>query len=146
MLNGEVMDPAKYRLDENRLLVRTDGEFWPFCQDMAAPDTAPNTWSVTIRVGENVPTMGRRAVGELAMEFIKDCLGGTCELPNDLTSLSRQGVNMSFGAPDGVTSVVGQIGLRWVNLFLQMANPNQLQQRARVYDVDRQPFRRVGTQ
>lgn len=147
-LDGIVMDPSTYRVDENRKLVRVDGQLWPMCQDMAATDDQPGTWSVTITVGEDVPMLARRAMGQLAAEIAKDCAGEDCSLsPYEITSISRQGVNMSFGSPNEVDPVVGQMGLRWVSLFLNTYNPNGLKRRGKVYDVDRNPspWRRVDT-
>jgi hypothetical protein len=146
-LDGDVMNSSQYRVDENRKLVRIDGHLWPSCQDMAAADTQPNTWSVTLTVGEDVPLLARRAVGQLAAELARDCVGEDCQLPYEITSLSRQGVNMSFGSPSETDAAWAQLGLRWVSLFLQTYNPNQLMHRAKVYDVDRnpRPWRRVDT-
>lgn len=146
-LDGVVMDPSRYRVDENRKLVRTDGQLWPMCQDMAAADDQPGTWSVTITVGEDVPLLARRAVGQLAAELAKDCAGESCMLPYEITSLSRQGVNLSFGSPNEVDPVVGQLNLQWVSLFINTYNPNKLAHRAKAYDVDRnpRPWRRVDT-
>jgi hypothetical protein len=148
MLDGVVMDPTTYRVDENRKLVRTDGQLWPMCQDMAAADDQPGTWSVTLTVGEDVPTLGRRAMGQLAAELARDCAGEDCSLsPYEVTSISRQGVNLSFGSPNEVDPAIGQMGLRWVSLFVNTYNPNGLKRRGKVYDVDRNPspWRRVDT-
>jgi hypothetical protein len=148
MLDGVVMDPTTYRVDENRKLVRTDGQLWPMCQDMAAADDQPGTWSVTLTVGEDVPTLGRRAMGQLAAELARDCAGEDCSLsPYEVTSISRQGVNLSFGSPNEVAPAIGQMGLRWVSLFVNTYNPNGLKRRGKVYDVDRNPspWRRVDT-
>lgn len=145
-LDGQVMSPSLYRVDENRLLVRLDGGLWPLCQDMSVGDDQPGTWSVTLTVGEDVPILGRRAVGELATEFIRDCLGEECAVPYDITSLSRQGVNISFGSPNEIDPVASQLGLKMVNLFLGTYNPNRLARRSRTYDVERPfPWRRVDT-
>lgn len=146
-MDGEVMDPSLYRVDENRMLVRLDGQLWPMCQNMGAPDDRPGTWSVTITVGEDVPLLARRAVGQLAGELAKDCAGEACMLPYEITSLSRQGVNLSFGSPNEVDPVVAQLNLQWVSLFINTYNPNRLAHRAKAYDVDRnpRPWRRVDT-
>lgn len=146
-LDGQVMDSSRYRVDENRLLVRTDGQLWPLCQDMAAGDDQPGTWSVTITVGEDVPLLARRALGELAMEFVKECLGDDCLIPYEITSLSRQGVNISFGSPSATKTIVGEMGLRMVDLYLATYNPSNLQHKGKTYDVDRnpRPWRRTDT-
>lgn len=36
-IDGAVLDPSAYRVDNGYRLVRTDGECWPKCQDMAGP-------------------------------------------------------------------------------------------------------------
>lgn len=146
-LNGEVMDPTLYRVDENRKLVRLDGQLWPLCQDMAATDDEPGTWSVTITVGEDIPLLARRALGELAMEFVKECLGEDCAIPFEISSLSRQGVNMTFGNSGDSNNIIAQMGLRMVDLFIATYNPYKLQHRAKTYDVDHnpRPWRRVDT-
>jgi hypothetical protein len=147
MLDGSVMDPSGYRVDENRKLVRIDGAMWPLCQDLTRDDTQPGTWSVTITVGEDVPLLAQRALGQLAMVFVKECLGEDCLLPWDVTSISRQGVNLTFGNTGDMRDILGQLGLRFVDLFIATYNPNRLQGRGKVYDVDRnpRPWRRVDT-
>lgn len=146
-LDGEIMDPSLYRVDENRKLVRLDGELWPLCQDMAKGDDQPGTWSVTITVGEDIPLIAKRALGQLALEFTKDCLGEDCAIPWEVSSISRQGVNMTFGGVDNNREILGQMGLRFVDLFLAAYNPSQLAGRGKVYDVDHnpRPWRRVDT-
>jgi hypothetical protein len=39
VLNGAVLDPTAYRIDNGNRLVRQDGECWPDCQDMSVPAT-----------------------------------------------------------------------------------------------------------
>lgn len=146
-MDGEIMDPTTYRVDENRKLVRLDGGLWSLCQDMAADDSQPGTWSVTITVGEDVPLLAQRALGQLAMEFTKDCLGEDCALPWEVSSISRQGVSVVFNGSEDVRNIIGQMGLRFVDLFVATYNPHRLDSRAKVYDVDRnpRPWRRVDT-
>lgn len=148
-LDGLVMNPSAYRLDENRYLVRTDGGLWPVCQSMNLADDRPGTWSVRVRVGEDVPMIGRRAVAQLAAEFAKDCAGEECQVPFDVVSLSRQGVTLDFGNPEAqqVDYMVRLLGLRMVRLFLASYNPEKLTGRGKAYDVDRMPnpWKRVNT-
>jgi hypothetical protein len=148
-LDGIVMDPSLYRVDENRKLVRTDGQLWPMCQDMALDDSQPGTWSVTITVGEDVPALARRAVGELAAEFAKDCAGEECQVPYDVTSLNRQGISLSFGNPnvEKIDPLIRLLGLRMVRLFLATYNPGNLRHRGKAYDVSRmpRPWKRTNT-
>lgn len=143
-LNGSVMVTGSYRVDDNRLLVRTDGGTWPICQDMSKADTEDDTWSVTALYGEAVPTMGQLAVGELACEFTKACTGQACALPANVSQIARQGVTVDFSAfADLIRD--GLIGLRFCDLFIAAMNPQRLQAVPQVYDVDGPPYRRVGT-
>lgn len=140
-LNGSVMVTGSYRLDDARLLVRTDGGTWPVCQDMAAADTEDNTWSVTALFGEAVPTLGQLAVGELACELVKACVGQPCALPPNATQVSRQGVTVDLQALSELLDS-GMIGLRNSDLFISTFNPNKLMAAPQVYDIDGPSFRR----
>lgn len=143
-LDGVVLNPSEYRLDDGNKLVLINGT-WPYCQDMNAADTEPNTWSVTANYGIDVPTLGKRAVGELACQFVKACSGdNSCALPKPVQSLARQGVEMTFLDPNEVFAD-GKLGLYWSDLFISTFNPNKLVSRSRVYSVGRQNYRRVGT-
>jgi predicted AAA+ superfamily ATPase len=85
-------------------------------------------------------------VGQLAAELAKDCAGEECDLPFEITSLSRQGLNMQFNTSES-NQLLNTVALRWVNLFVTTYNPNGLAHRAKTYDVDRnpRPWRRVDT-
>lgn len=119
-VDGMVLDPTAYRLDLGARLVRTDGEDWPLCQDLAAPDTEPGTWSVTYTPGAAVDGLGAHAAGILAGEFVKACSGMECSLPANVTQIARNGVTMTLGLgtfPDGKT------GIREVDLYVERWNP-----------------------
>lgn len=143
-LDGAPMVTGSYRLDNNRLLVRTDGQRWPFCQDLSKEDTESGTWSVTALIGEDVPDSGALAMGELACEIVKAGQGQDCRLPPGVTSIVRQGITIQY--PDvGQLLKDGRTGLYLVDMFLAAENPTGLRQRARVYSVDRPTIRRTGT-
>lgn len=96
LIDGEVLDPASYRLDNGAVLVRTDGKVWPWRQDLELPLTAANTWQVTFDQGIPVPIGGQISAGILACEFAKAAVGDqTCRLPNRMQAVSRQGVTMT---------------------------------------------------
>ena len=143
-VDGAVLSAGAYRLDNNRLLVRTDGSRWPRCNNLSKGDDQPGTWSVTALFGEDVPDSGRLAMGELACEIAKAGTGVDCRLPPGVTQLVRQGVTIQY--PDiGQLLKDGRTGLYLVDLFLTSENPHGLKQRARVYDVDRVAPRRAGS-
>lgn len=133
-----------YRVDNNRRLVRTDGQDWPRCNNLLLDDTQAGTWSVTAEYGEAVPESGQLAMGELACELLKAMAGEDCRLPPGVTQLVRQGMTISY--PDvGQLLQDGRTGLYLVDLFLASENPFGLKQRPRVYGVDRPVHRRAGT-
>jgi len=136
VIDGHALPADAYRVDDRRLLVRTDGGEWPACQDWAADAGQPGTWSVTVQVGEQVPDLGRLAVGELAGELARAMVcPEKCALPRQVQALSRQGVSMQFPDPAQVFSE-GRIGLPACDLFLQTYNPNGLRRRAGIYSPD----------
>lgn len=139
-IDGSPLPTGSYRLDDGRLLVRQDGGRWPMCQNLSVPATGTGAWTVTAQYGEQVPTMGQLAVGELACQLMKACdptLGGDCALPPNLQSLVREGVTMQF--TEDVQSRIrtdGRLGIWSVDVFLLATNPKGLQARSRVYSPD----------
>lgn len=136
MVDGLILDPSAYRLDNGVILVRTDGECWPDCQDMSLANDAVGAFAVTYQRGTAVPRAGQIAAGELACEFAKACAGnGECQLPGQLASLSRNGVDVQMVDPstfldDGLT------GLPNVDLWIRAVNPRRLASRPRVRSGD----------
>lgn len=95
-IDGVVLSPSAYRVDNHHLLVRLDGLPWPKCQDMSLPTTAPGTFEITYERGREVPVGGQTAAGLLACEMAKAlCKDSTCALPARLQSITRQGVTMA---------------------------------------------------
>jgi len=143
-VDGVVLDPSAYRVDGWRVLVRTDGASWPLCNDLSQADTEVGTWSVTAQYGEQVPTLGSYAVGELALEIIKRCVNASdCALPaSSVRQVTRQGVTKVFFDELGLKS--GKIGLYWSDLFLSTFNPG-MNHVASIYNIDGPHARRVGT-
>lgn len=137
VVDGVTIDPAAYRVDNDHLLVRQDGECWPECQDFNLSGIAPddeNTFLVTYQRGIPVPVAGQIAAGLLACDFAKSCTTG-CKLPGNLSSLTRQGVEVSLADPtdelnDGLT------GVPQVDQWIRAVNPSKIQQRPRVYSGD----------
>ena len=144
LIDGTPLVTGAYRVDNNRLLVRTDGGEWPRCNDLTLSDTEVGTWSVTAVYGEELPDGAALAMGQLACEIAKAADGGDCKLPVGLQQLVRQGVTISY--PDvGELFRQGRTGLYLVDMFVTTWNPNRLRTRSRVYSVDRPSVRRAGT-
>lgn len=144
-IDGTVLNPGSYRVDDWRRLVRTDGSIWPICQDLSKADTETGTWSVTVQFGEDVPELGQLALGELACQLAKLLSDDeTCSLPKPVQSLTRQGVQMNFLDPNQIFAD-GRIGLYLCDLFLTTENPYRLPMRSRAYDVDNPGYRVTNT-
>jgi hypothetical protein len=134
-VNNIVLTPdVDYRLDNYNLLTRLGGAEWPLCNDLSQT-AGDGTWSVTVRVGEQVPQLAKMAVGELACEFAKACLGEECRLPQTLSSLARQGISMTFIDPNALFQN-GRTGLYFSDLFIATYNPQRRLSRSKVYDID----------
>lgn len=143
-LDGQVLtEGVDYRLDESRRLVRLGGH-WPICQHMDRDDDQQGTWSVTAQFGEELPTSGRMALGELACAFLDACLGEDCPPAlRPVQQLVRQGVSLTFLDPNRVFAS-GRTGLTHVDLFISAFNRHRLPSAPQVFDVDGPSFRMVG--
>lgn len=140
VIDGVVLSADAYRLDNGRLLVRVDGGQWPQCNDLSKNAGEVGTWTITAQYGEDVPALGRIAVGELACEIAKALQGEECALPRNLQSLVRQGVSLTFQDPNEIAEN-GLLGLRFTDMLIQTYNPSGQRAPSRVYDVDGPSFR-----
>ena len=136
VVNGVVVNPNAYRVDNADVLVRQDGGCWPECQNYdVPPESADNTFVVIYKRGDPFPTAGSIAVGKLACEFAKGCTGGECAIPERVRSISRQGMQFELVSPmdefdEGLT------GLTDVDRFIRAANPYKLSSRPTVDSPD----------
>lgn len=149
-IDGVVLDPDEYRLDERRWLTRmadADGnpQWWPGCQDIAKPDTEVGTWSATYAYGEAVPEMGHQAAAQLGCEIYKSCVGLECATPPGTVQKTRQGVTMqmapfvAWGRKDGQWAT----GLTKVDMFLSMTNPSGLRRRPTIWSPSGPAYARI---
>lgn len=87
ILNGVTLDPADYRVDNYRYLVRTDGGDWPVCN---------TDFDVTYQIGVEVPAGGELAAGVLACQMAKAFCGDkSCQLPQRIQQMTRQQVQVT---------------------------------------------------
>lgn len=142
-VDGVVVNPENYRVDEGHLLVWTpqSNPPWNLSQDPALSDSEPGTFSVTYLNAYPVGPSGAYAAGVLANEYAKACSGAKCRLPTGVTTIVRQGITMDLpsGAfPNGMT------GIREIDAFIALWNPEQRTQSTRVWSPDLRTARRVG--
>lgn len=134
MIDGVVLDPTAYRVDNGNRLVRQDGGEWPTCQDMNLPAGEVGTFTVTYFQGFTANSMTNRVAGELAKEFYLALTGGQkCRLSSRVTGLTRQGV--SFELAVGLFSN-GYTGLPTVDAYIATLNPFALKTRPVIASPD----------
>jgi hypothetical protein len=124
-VDGAILPSTAYEIHNDLHLVRTDGGEWPSTQDMASPDTAAGTWSVTYTPGLLVDGTGAYVAGILACQYGKAITGGKCELPRGVTQIARQGITMTLtpgSFPNGLT------GIQTVDAYITRWNPHGLRE------------------
>lgn len=129
-IDGAVLDPSAWRVDDGVRLLRLDGGQWPKCQDMAAAPDAEGSFVVVWKEGSRADGVVAWAAGLLAVEYAKSCMGLACELPDGVTSVTRQGVSWEVS-----TSIFdeGLTGIREVDTVVRIYNPNGLRTPPRVW-------------
>lgn len=130
-INGAVLDPSAYRIDNGNRLVRQDGQDWPLCQDMNVPAGDPNTFTIAYYVGVGPDDLLNYAAGILSGEWYKACTGQDCRLPSTATKVTRQGVDFTIPSFDSGTS-----GIREVDNIVAIYNPHHVKTPSRVLSVD----------
>lgn len=128
-IDGDVIPPTSYRIDNGALLVRTDGELWPFGQNLSLDPDQDGTFAIWYYEGAMPTALDLYATGRLSYEFYKDLCGDACDLPLGVRAVSRQGVDFEltmdmFGR--------GTTGIPAVDAVIAMRNPNRLKMPSRV--------------
>jgi hypothetical protein len=140
-LDGVEVPATDYRVDGTRLLWVGAGDCpWPACQDMTLDEHQPGTFAVTYLNSYPADQSAAYVNAMLAMEFAHACTGSTCRLPPGVTQVIRQGITFTLptGAfPDGLT------GLREVDAWLAIWNPDHIRQAPSVWSPDIRPPRVV---
>lgn len=145
MVDGIVIAPSSWRVDDNQWLVRTDGECWPRCQDYNVDVPEEGTFQVTYLRGDPIPVSVLDAAATLACEFAKSCSGQACRLPSRMQALTRQGVSVSFMDVDMLLKR-GLTGIVEIDQVIMADNPYARKERAWLYSYDTAPRARTVTQ
>lgn len=152
-IGGVVLDPAGYRLDGWRNLVRMDDpgppvvkQVWPGCQNLALDDTEPGTFSVSYLWGVDPPQLGKDAACQLAGQLYLSINGQDCRLPTGTTKVIRQGVQVERQLLANWFDPTKATGLVHIDAFLAAYWPTRTRRRPALWSPDVQPFaRRVGS-
>lgn len=137
-VNGVVINPLTYRVDDYKWLVRnhdiSTSDCWPTKQDYNL-DSGVGTFIVAYLQGIPVPGVLRRAAGILGCEWVKACLGQPCRLPGRISSLARQGVTVSMVDPSDLLRL-GLTGIKEVDDIITAFNPHGVRGVPRFYSPD----------
>lgn len=124
-VDGVVVDADSYVVMDGYLLVRTDGACWPACVNYR--DQSPAAFTVTYGRGLAIPPAVQGAFERLACELAKACTGAACALPQRMTRLTRQGVEIELEQVD--TDTPGGLlltGIKDVDDVIRAVNPHRL--------------------
>lgn len=149
-IDGEIVPPSEYRLDQKRNLTRMNGDFWPACQDLSLEDDQPGTFSISYWYGRTPPALAQAAASALACNIYRLCASegdGDCALPTGVTRLTRQGVTMDKAAT--IAWFYGQqgdngwrTGIQIVDNFLNAYAPYGMRRPPMTYSPDGRKFAR----
>jgi hypothetical protein len=130
---GEILDPSSYYLVDHSTIHIKAGTPWTPC----------NT-EVTYSYGTPVPVAGKMAARKLAIEFARLWSGDDqCELPQRVTSVSRQGVSYTILDNQEFIDEL-RTGLYEIDLFLKVVNPDNARRKSKVFSVDTPRARRYN--
>ncbi len=130
---GEVLDPSSYYLVDHSTVHIKAGTPWTPC----------NT-EITYSYGTPVPIAGKMAARKLAIEFARLWAGDEmCELPQRVTSVSRQGVSYTILDNQEFIDEL-RTGLYEIDLFLKTVNPDNARRKSKVFSVDTPRARRYS--
>jgi hypothetical protein len=136
-IDGVVVDPAEYFVDERRWLVRKAAR-WPACQARDLDPDQPGTFAVTYIYGKNPPASGTRAARQLACELFKSCTGSEdCNLPTGVMRVTRQNVTFERSFLSRDEKGIWRSGLGEVDLYLNTINPHGLVRRPTFWSPSR---------
>jgi hypothetical protein len=146
--DGVLVPSSSYRVDDAKWLVRTDGLAWPECQnfnvDAGLGIFNDNTLQVTYLRGEAPPQALLDAAATLACEFAKACRGLACRLPGRLSTVARQGVQLTFQNIDFLIDNMFT-GIPEVDQIIKAYNPYGLARPMRIWSPDLPVTRQVTT-
>lgn len=113
-VDGVLLDDTAYRVDDYRWLVRTDGDAWPHCSDLLADPADAGSFVVTYLYGSAPPPGTGLITALFACELAKAlCQDDSCRLPRRISSMTRQGVTITFDDLDD-----GRTGLPEVDMWV----------------------------
>lgn len=122
-IDGVLLAPSAYRVDEWNYLVRLDDEVWPSCNDLAAENTETGTFEVTWVYGVPVPQAGLTSAALLACRLASDLnMSAACAPPANASTVAAEGVTIQLN--DSSIIEEGRTGIALVDFWLVGVNPD----------------------
>lgn len=122
-INDEPINETQYYLENHRNLVINETVL------------ACSGLEVEYRYGVEPPSMGKLAAIILADNIIKDLEGESCDLPQGVTSVTRQGMSFEIYNPQQFLDE-GRLGIFIVDAFLSAVNPAKAKKKPKVFSAD----------
>lgn len=138
-INGVALAPGDYLLQGN-YLVRAGNVEWPASQNLSLALGQADTWGITYVIGAPVPTALINAASEYACEIARAMVGGQCQLPSRVQSVTRQGVEIQYVDTTNYLDK-GLTGVANVDMVIKALNPHGLAAPLRVLSPDVPQFR-----
>jgi hypothetical protein len=130
LVDGVAMDLANVIVQDERWIIRRDGQAWPVAQRLNLPTTEVGTWSLTYTYGDAPPASGVLAASKLAGELALSCGSESqrkcCRLSRRVQQVTRQGMSMILLDPFQFLDK-GRLGIMEIDAFLMTFNPEGLQ-------------------
>lgn len=119
---GVTIDDNLYYVESNRNLV--------------IEDSLSSCGGVTVeyRYGVEPPSMGKLAAMSLANSIVNDLEGKECDLPSNVSSVTRQGISFEIYDPESILEK-GKVGIFIVDAFITAVNPNHSKARAKIFSA-----------
>lgn len=142
-VDGVVLGPTAYRVENGSILVRVDGKTWPLASSAHAEPGALGSIMVTYFDGAAPDNLADWAAGKLAREYLALLEGKRCVLPSQVTAVTRQGV--TFEMAQSAFSPGQATGIVEVDAYVARLNPHGLKVPSRVFSIDTMDQDRVVT-
>lgn len=130
---GSALTQADYRVVNKSVLEGTSSVSFDPCDVQ-----------VTYTFGARPPAAGSRAARYLADQLVKSWSGDECELPDRVTSISRQGVSYTILDNQDFLADM-RTGVYAVDLFIKATNPDNARKPSRVFSPDLPRARQTTT-
>lgn len=144
-IDGEIINPATYQIDEWRYLAAIPDPVtgavrsWPCCQRLDAPATEAGTFEVVLAFGAMPPPGGKAAAIGLGLQILK-AGSPDCKLPANTQTVVRQQVSQQLLPLDpAVMFDKGHTGITLVDRWISAVNPYHVTEPGRVLSPDARP-------